>query len=210
MSYDPNIPQPTDLLSDSQGDIQQNFLSLDNTFGVNHFQFSLTDGTEGKHKFVEMPIIGAFPAVPPGLSGNEATIYGQTGNGSSQLFFTNGASGNGYQLTRASDANYANFATSPSGWTFLPGGLIFQYGSVTAGNDSVQTVTFPRPFTSSGNVYSIQLTGMSDGAATIDPSTFRGGVVGGSITTTQFKLEMSFTVSVPINLATVFWIAIGF
>lgn len=172
MPYDPNKPAPNDLLSNSQLDIQSNFETANDVFDVNHYPFDNTSGNQGKHKFVQMPV-GAIPA---GLSASEATIYGKTANGASQLFYTNGNSGNEYQLTRANDLNFALFSTITNnynasgvdfngGWTFLPGGLLFQYGLVTGiAANSTKTVPFPLAFTTA--CYSVTLNPITSGNPT--------------------------------------------
>lgn len=160
MSYNANIPQPNDLLSKSQADIKNNFLSANTSFGVNHTAFDVAVNA-GKHKFVEMPIQAL-----PGTLANEGSLYTNTA-GQSQLFYTADAGARAYQLTRAIDASFATFSTSTNypaartgqngGWTFLPGGLLLQYGlysnSSGGGGDFVK---YPIPFTSTP--FSVTLT----------------------------------------------------
>jgi hypothetical protein len=164
MTYNPNIPQPSDNLSDSQNDLLNNFQTLDTSFAVNHYQFSNATANNGKHKFCEMPI----GILPVGLSANEATIYGKSAVGLSpategNLWFTPDASGKEYQLTRtiSDGVSYPKFGAATTGWTFLPGGLIMQYGTVTTisgGGTSNGTVIYPITFTSPSTAYSINLT----------------------------------------------------
>lgn len=55
MAYLANKPQATDLLSQSQIDIQGNFSTANTNYGINHYPFD--DGTVnvGKHKHVSLP-----------------------------------------------------------------------------------------------------------------------------------------------------------
>ena len=53
MPYQNNIPQPTDQLSVSQGDLLNNFASIYTLIGVNHVQFDASG--QGKHFFAEFP-----------------------------------------------------------------------------------------------------------------------------------------------------------
>ncbi len=55
MGYSPNIPQPTQLLSNSQGDLLTNFQALDTSFGVDHYKFSNTTSNNGFHNQVTTP-----------------------------------------------------------------------------------------------------------------------------------------------------------
>ena len=64
------IPQPNDLLSNSQGDILNNFTVANTSFGINHYSFTDVSGASGKHKFVEMPI-----NTPPTTIVGEGAVY---------------------------------------------------------------------------------------------------------------------------------------
>lgn len=57
MSYNPNIPQPNDELSDSQPDILNNFGSSNTSFGIDHYPFSDLTVNNGKHNKVTTPLI---------------------------------------------------------------------------------------------------------------------------------------------------------
>lgn len=183
MPYQPNIPNPTDLLSDSQGDIKTNFQSSNTSFGLNHFAFDAVSDS-GKHKFCEMVSQGAFPpgAFTGTLVAGEGTIFtnnvARTSPSGTQtraeLFFIPDDSGQFYQLTQSavSVADYTTYfgknvalstsgggATGTGGWTFLPGGLIFQYGTVTVAlTNNLTTVNFPIPFKTGSVPFSIVLT----------------------------------------------------
>jgi len=154
MPYNPSIPQPTDNLSDSQNDILNNFSSANTSFGINHFAFDNATANNGKHNFVEMPVRGAIPAP---LSASEATVYTKTATSESastesNLYFTPDNSGNEYQLTRPITGKFASFGTS-AGWTFLPGGLIMQWGTVIQTSSGNGTVNLPIDYSS--GLYSV-------------------------------------------------------
>jgi len=152
LSYTANIPQPNDFIDESQAQLLANFQNLDNTFGVNHYTFSTASPPSGKHKFVEMPVLGAKPTSAAG----EGTIYTKAGV-QSQLFFNSDNSANEWQLTRALDTNFATFAKA-TGWTFLPGAMILQWGIATSSGTTLPntTVTFNPSFTNV--VYSVNCT----------------------------------------------------
>lgn len=152
MAFNPNIPAPGDLLSNSQGQLLANNGVLDNIFSINHYTFSDTSGNAGKHKFVEMPINPL-----PTISINEGAVYVKS-SGQSQMFYTSDTGAKEYQLTRAIDANAASFgivtalptpAQGSGAWTFLPGGLIMKYGNFLLVPSSLTTYTLNGPaFTS--------------------------------------------------------------
>lgn len=171
--YNPNIPAASDFLSDSQLDIKNNFSWANTTMGVNHIDFA-TITNSGKHKFVEMPnYTPTVPdPVPPGLANFEGTLYTESDGSRSQLFYTNDATGKKYQLTTiqgitfaqplfgqfTNDYNPGSGAVGGNydgGWTFLPGGLLFQYGQASNVANLSQT-KFPVPFPKA--VFNIQLT----------------------------------------------------
>ena len=75
MAYKNNIPQPTDRLKDSQGDILNNFAGIKTAWDINHVTFD--DADEGKHKFITFPAQGAAPtfgATENGLYNRASTI----------------------------------------------------------------------------------------------------------------------------------------
>jgi hypothetical protein len=65
MGYSPNIPQPTDLLSNSQGDLLTKFKALDTSFGVDHYMFSNATSSNGFHNQVTTPGWVGTPPGPP-------------------------------------------------------------------------------------------------------------------------------------------------
>lgn len=150
MTYNPSKPAPNDLLSDSQLDIQTNFSVANTSFGKNHFPFDDATVNNGKHKFVQMPNSAALPA---GLAALEGTLYTKLNSTVSELYYSPDASTDEYQLTRTISASFATFATNP-GWSFLPGGLLIQFGSVSASSAGT-AITFPVTFTSA--VYSLTI-----------------------------------------------------
>ncbi len=145
--YTQNIPASGNLPAADQPNLQTNTNSINSIIDVDHYPFGT--GIDGQHKYLHMKQ-GALP--PGGVTGT-GLFYTQASNGATQLYYSNGSTGNEYQLTRVNNANFGTFATNP-GWTFLPGGLLMQWGTDTKATGG--TVTFPFAFTSS--VYSIQIT----------------------------------------------------
>jgi len=129
MAYNNNIPQATDNLSQSQADLLANFAALDSQYGSSgdHVAFSAVSNN-GKHKKSTYVVQGS----DPGSSATEAVVYSKTSSGSSELFLQRDAVATAIQLTKGT-VNIAGDATGTSkGHTFLPGGLLLQWGSLTA------------------------------------------------------------------------------
>ena len=160
MVYNPNIPQATDLISNSQVQILNNFSSIDSTllgFARNHY--SLTDATNGGlHKLVVFP----NSPTPPVLTGTESAIYPKTVSGDQQLFFANAAGE--VQMTVDSDAFWKGGSGDgvvtanavQNGFMNLPNGVQFRWGYASGLGDS-SVVSFTPAF--SNNCLSIQVTG---------------------------------------------------
>lgn len=151
--YQQNIPTGLVNLDVDYQNLQNNFSQLDTSFGVNHIKFSVAPNN-GKHTFVEMPI---STVIPSPLTGSEGTLYTKTANAASQLFYTPDNSTNEYQLTRTISASFGTFS-SATGWTYLPGGLLMQWGQATSVGTSLPntTVIFPVAFTNPS--YSVNCT----------------------------------------------------
>lgn len=128
MPYNANIPQSTDLISVSQGDLLANFQALNTFLNVNHVDFS--SGNAGKHKWVTFPVQGSSPVIALGdiaLFSKNSTLT--TFN---ELFITNQA-GTETPITASDPAT--------TGWAYLPSGLLLKWG-VNAGNGDT-VIPFP-------------------------------------------------------------------
>jgi hypothetical protein len=69
MTYNPAIPQPSDFLNVSQGQILANFGKADTSFGIDHYKFSDLTASNGFHNQVTTPGFvtnpPSVPVVPP-------------------------------------------------------------------------------------------------------------------------------------------------
>lgn len=146
MTYTTDIPVTGDSLGGTRDRFRTNFQQIDSVISVNHVGFNLLG--EGKHKFLQMPEVTASGAGVPTTAANECGLYCDVGVGPAEanLFFRGEGDGTQYQLTKAiSTATAGRFGsaslTAPNGWTFLPGNLILQWGSITNPGTS-GTVTF--------------------------------------------------------------------
>lgn len=168
-TYNLNIPNPPNNPSIDVPNMQTNTNSIANLWLQDHFGFN--DSLGGDHKQISMPVI-AGGSIPSGRTVSEATLYPKTATVSnpstseSEVFYTPDNSGKEYQLTRTITLSYALFGTNTNnytgsdvnltgGWTFLPGNILLQYGTVIAKNtDSI--ITFPVKFIAAP--FSIQIT----------------------------------------------------
>src|SRR6185437_13586618 len=141
-----DTPIASHTLAADQPVIEGNFLYLANTLGTSNgkngdHQIALTgvDTTqfEGRHRQVCLNNRhGAAPTVAGIGDGTNALIYADDGN----IFFGSVTGTGAFQLTTynggANFGGYATIATAGfktvrgAGWTFLPGGLIYQYGYI--------------------------------------------------------------------------------
>lgn len=185
LTYTLNIPAAQNNPSADQPDMKINTNSIDSLLNVDHFTFAF--GNAGWHRQVTLPI----EPTPTSLAG-QAVMYANT-SGQSQLFATTDAGGKAYQLTNFNDSLFSKFGSSTGkGWTFLPGGMILNFGflSTPASSPSSGTITFPRPYTTAninifGNLYFSGTT--PDGSNTwyyrtdtVGMTTFQWANVGGS------------------------------
>lgn len=72
MVFDNAVPQAGDDLSVSQLDLLNNNISLNSTYGFDHYQFIDTTGNAGAHKKVTTPTFGSHPAA----SSTQDVFYG--------------------------------------------------------------------------------------------------------------------------------------
>lgn len=128
VAYNRNIPQPTDLLSSSQGQLLANFQTIDSGttgtgvgFARNHI--TMTDGTNGGlHNRVDFYQALSSPTVSGFVS--SAYPFSITDTGSSaqnELYYKNAS-----KDLRITDSNL----TTASGEGMMPGGLQIRTGTV--------------------------------------------------------------------------------
>ena len=142
MAYNPNIPGPNDALSQSQGQIKDNFTSLggmlipdqatikftsssDPTALLNTPQVYAKDGYVGKQIFLERP--SNYVAIT-----DEPVIY-----------------------------NFTEALHNDNGWTRLPSGILMKWGTVTGmAKDNANNIVFPVSGTIPAfkNIFSAQCT----------------------------------------------------
>lgn len=187
------LPNSGQSLGQTRSSIRTNFQLIQSAQDTNHVALGTVGA--GKHKFVQMPEQGSAPTTAV----NEGALYTKVGTSpaETQLFYRAENSGFEYRLTRPDSSNTASFAVNTNGWTFLPGGLILQYGTVATPGTS-GTITFPKAFTTT--FLSIQFTVKRDTASS--------GVATYAVTqatplsTADYKISNS-------GATTLFWWALG-
>lgn len=199
MAFTRNKPAAADLLSTSQGIIKDNFNSSDDTFGVDHYPFSDITSKIGAHKQVQLSetTLGAIPVSLRGV-GYE-TLYASTTGAGGQLFYVQGNNATGVQLTGPGTPS-----ALVNGYTFLAGGLLLQWGKVTAVgtsthvfNNTTFNIAFPNACFMVNTTPVPINTGVTDGC-TIGVRTF---------ITTQFAWV--YNKSTGSNYVDFYWMAIG-
>ena len=143
MAYNANIPQPTDQLSQSQGQILDNFTSLGAAWPVNHGAF---DGANaGMHMFLQLPTVpNAQVAAVPAMAANQIGMVSQVSAYTAvpELQVIRPGGNNIVEFTSYGNAPSAGFTT---GWTRLPSGILLKWGGVVLVSVNVgpAQVTYP-------------------------------------------------------------------
>lgn len=206
MTYNRNIPQPTDKLSKSQVDLLNNFGQLAVSFGIDHYTYDNQTQYNGMHyksSYVEQE---SDPNPPLTVD----DVYTKVVNGLGELFYQRGGSSPSVpvQITRGNPFPYANNYTPQSGGgpvgtdfdagaTFLAGGILIQYGTV---NTNQLTVKYPLTFSSSPYMIQLTLNGTQSAGARIALSVINES------STTSFSYFLT-TVNTSANYVN--WLAIG-
>ena len=200
-TYNRDIPAAANNPSSDQPLMQTNTNHIDDIIDEDHYSFDESNG--GLHRQVRMPV-GTIPTVASG----SGALYTKSSTGS-QLFYTPDNGGNEYQMTRCISASFTTFSTNTSygappatftqtgGWTYLPGGMLLQYGfyGKTGALGSSGTIQFPVTFSTGCYSVTTSLSRSSSGDQSLTVN---------SITTSSFLFKSSSSGS-----DGVYWQAIG-
>lgn len=178
MAYNANIPQATDLLSQSQNDILANFTAIAALVAVNHVQFN--DADQGKHKWITFPQQGATPPGGAGFTGSELGLYNavSTVTTKNELYVnkTNQATVVQIPMTASILSTNSNPGLNVSGWTYLPSGILMKWGQGSANGNTAFTFPVAATIPVFTNVMSMQLctaySNVADGDGFVRLSTF--------------------------------------
>lgn len=195
MPYNNNIPQPTDILSDSQDDLLNNFMQLSTAWNINHIPYNAVN--QGFHSQVTLPVAGAVitPTIP-GVANIYSDISPLTGD--VELSWQRQNNGARIEWTGAFDG--------PVGWTRLPSGILLKWGIFDTPTGVNDLVTFPTAVTIPifDNVFTVLV------SCTSPAGLFRvANVVDGSLNTLGFNTNTwstSNSLSIP---ATIYYLVIG-
>lgn len=152
MTFTTNIPNTGQSLGFTKNPIRNNLSVLRSTIATNHIDVNLSGA--GKHNLAEF----VEQATAPATSVDECALYAKQAQSVAQLFLQKEG-----QLAGAPDVQMSRLDkgvnAALAGWTFLPGGLIMQWGSCGVVNGAFTTI-----YTAQGgvafttNTYSVMLT----------------------------------------------------
>ncbi len=191
MTYYPNIPQATDVPSQSQPLILSNFQQLNIQYGTSgdHVPFTALSNN-GQHDMVTFVPQGSDPVAQPTqpIVYCKTTTYPGPITRSDLYLETSTTDGSGVgkivQLTNLSNVNIDSptfiAPITKGGFTFLPGGYIMQWGTFTsAGPPTV--VTFPTPFLTQTQSVTIS-SGINSTVTAVGLTSFTFGAIVGTAT----------------------------
>lgn len=193
MPYNANIPQATDVLSQSQADILANFQDIFTLVGVNHVNFGAVGA--GKHNFVTMPVQGASPA----------TIAGELALFSRTSAITGNPAMAWRQQTNGAVIEFTSAGSLVSGWFITPSGITVKWGTASA--TGAAAVNFP----------TIDGGGQAIPAFTLAPVNIQFSPIGGGdtfvslVSATNLLMNVNCTArtSTSAVLVNFSWLAIG-
>ena len=130
IAYKPGIPTASDLLSQSQDDILNNFAGIKTLVDVNHVTFDATN--QGKHYFIQFPVQVPVPTTGAG----EVGLYSQTStlSGNPELVYA--------PESAATPIEFTSSVQNEQGYAILPSGIIMKWGSGTVNANTTATVNF--------------------------------------------------------------------
>lgn len=150
MVYVPNSPQGSEKPSVSRAQIELNFTELNTQYGSDHVAFDA--GTNnGKHQKSTYVAYTGSPPPDPSTGAGDLALYAKTISGNTELYLRQVSSGAVIQMTKGTLLIAGNATGTSQGRSFLPGGLIIQWGSLTATTGGT-AFTFSTPFTA---IYSL-------------------------------------------------------
>lgn len=189
MTYNPNIPQPTDTLSASQPQLLTNFSQLGSIFAIDHVPYTNgTVGDRGKHNKLTFTRQG----VDYVANASESLFYQKDNAGVACVYYSRTAAPNFLLIGRTYPVNAA------IGCSMLPGGLVIQWGIFNApGAAESGDINFANAF--AAPPYSIVTTMIrnSNSSASVY-------VVTGSVTAARFHVR-----NTDAGAHDIYWMAIG-
>lgn len=144
MTYNPATPQAADRISDTQQPILTNFEQANTIFAEDHFTFNDGSGPQpppGLRGFHKKSVYKVLDAPPPTAFAEIGTVYNETTNGRSDLFYRYDTSTQGnskvYPITAIKAMAHFVVATSAILSSYNVSGIVLDTG--------VSTITFADP-----------------------------------------------------------------
>jgi hypothetical protein len=147
-TYVKGYPQDGSSLGSTKAQIRKNLDGTFQTLGVDHINNNGQpgSGTPGYHRVIHFQDLGALPTNPSNVV-NVTQMYTNTDTHSIQQIILKSTGNKKYQQTTMLDAFNSRFgddlSSNVAGWTYLPGGLIMNYGFTDTSETSSITVDFP-------------------------------------------------------------------
>lgn len=138
------IPNAGQSLGQTRDGIKENFTTLQTAFNVDHVDLDASG--QGFHAKVNFPE-GSAPSVATG----SVVMYAKDTNSRPTIWMRQENNGTEIQLSGPDPT------VSTNGKTFLPGGLLLQWGAASIVPNGSNTITFPTAFSS--GPYSVVATG---------------------------------------------------
>ena len=170
-TYTEDIPFEDNDPSTDQPDMKQNTNSIADILDVDMIGFGNVNG--GNHSRVTFVDQGS----DPGSAATKLVLYSKSQASGSELFYQRDGVATPIQLTRNTTGTNAN-----GSYSYLAGGFLIQWGSVTAVNNSA-TVTFPLAFTAAPTSFTATVRNLAGiyGVASVQVPTASGAVINSSI-----------------------------
>lgn len=147
MAFLPNIPQPTDQLSISQGNILNNFTILGAIAGNANPSSTSLNLTSG-FNWLYLPPQGAIPPAGAAFTAGNIGMYSalNAATGFNELYINKTIAGpTVVQIPATAFRN--NNVGATNGWTYLPSGLLIAWGTATIGATGLLTVNYAAALT---------------------------------------------------------------
>ena len=145
----PSIPQPTDQLSVSQGNILNNFTILGAIAGNSNNSSASINATSG-FNWIYLPTqAGSMPPSGSSFAAGNVALYSATNTTTSQNELYINKTNQATVVQIPATASVLSITSAPAansnGWSYLPSGILMKWGVVNPLTSGVktQTVTFP-------------------------------------------------------------------
>lgn len=196
-----NVPQPGQTLGQTQAPINDNFVTIDTAFAVNHVPYNTTN--QGMHNVVSFPVQNPVPTPLAGIDQLYAQLSAITAQ--PELVFARQAGSSAPLAVQISEFTSAGW-TNP-GWAILPSGMLLKWHArIGFGGGGSVTINVNADVPGSPNFTAL----LSVFTTTVDTSASYNNVIGiSSIVFPNFTVS-KFGGSNPGGTVTFNYLAIGY